>query len=72
MARIQKCIKDVLFIARHSEDLGKAKKRIEQLFVEAKAEHRGHLAVASRFEISLSGPITTWTSQEFLERLLSG
>ena len=24
MARIQKCIKDILFITRHSEDLGRA------------------------------------------------
>ena len=42
MWAIQQCVKDVLRIAYESEDFGQAKARIEQLFVEAKAAHRGH------------------------------
>ena len=48
MGRIQQCVKDVLLIANQSEDVGQAKKRIEQLFVESKAQHRRHLAVVQR------------------------
>ena len=48
MGRIQQCIRDVLYIANKTEDFGQAKKRIEQLFVVSKAQHRGHLAVAQR------------------------
>ena len=46
MGRIQPCVKDVLHIAYKTEDFSQAKARIEQLFVEAKAGHRGHRAVA--------------------------
>ena len=48
MGRIQQCVRDVLAIANKTEDFGQAKKRIEQLFVASKAQHRGHLAVAQR------------------------
>ena len=48
MGRIQQCVRDVLYIATKSEDFGEARKRIEQLFVVSKAQHRGHLAVAQR------------------------
>jgi hypothetical protein len=48
MGRIQQCVNDVLHIANHSKDAGQAKKRIEQLFVVSKAQHRGHVAVAQR------------------------
>jgi hypothetical protein len=48
MGRIQQCVMDVLSIANKTEDFGQAKKRIEQLFVVSKAQHRGHLAVAQR------------------------
>jgi hypothetical protein len=48
MGRIQQCVKDVLRIAYETEDFSQAKARIEQLFVEAKAGHRGHRAVAQR------------------------
>ena len=41
-------VRDVLYIATKSEDFGEARKRIEQLFVASKAQHRGHLAVAQR------------------------
>jgi len=48
MGRIQQCVRDVLAIANKTEDFGEAKKRIEQLFVASKGQHRGHLAVAQR------------------------
>ena len=48
MGRIQQCVRDVLYMANKSEDFGQARKRIEQLFDVAKAQHRGHLAVAQR------------------------
>jgi len=48
MGRIQQCVRDVLYVANKTEDSGQAKKRIEQLFVVSKAQHRGHLAVAQR------------------------
>ena len=48
MGRIQQCVRDVLAIANKTEDFGQAKKRIEQLFVAFKGQHRGHLAVAQR------------------------
>ena len=48
MGRIQQCVGDVLHIANKTQDFGQAKKRIEQLFVVSKAQHRGHLAVAQR------------------------
>lgn len=48
MGRIQQCVKDVLYIANHSESSDQAKKRIEQLLAESKAQHRGHLAVVQR------------------------
>jgi hypothetical protein len=41
MGGIQQCVKDVLRIAYETEDFSQAKARIEQLFVEAKAGHRG-------------------------------
>ena len=55
MGRIQHCVKDVLLIANQTEDFGQAKTRIEQLFVESKAAHRGHLAVAQRVRDQLGG-----------------
>jgi hypothetical protein len=48
MGGIQQCVKDVLRIAYETEDFSQAKARIEQLFIEAKAGHRGHRAVAQR------------------------
>ena len=51
----QPCVKDVLHIAYKTEDFSQAKARIEQLFVEAKAGHRGHRAVARRAQRS-DGP----------------
>jgi hypothetical protein len=48
MGRIQQCVRDVLDTADKTEDFSQAKKRIEQLFVVSKAQHRGHLAVAQR------------------------
>ena len=48
MGGIQQCVKDVLRIAYETEDFSQAKARIEQLFVEAKAGHRGYRAVAQR------------------------
>jgi hypothetical protein len=54
MGRIQQCVKDVLRIANKTEDFSQAKGRIEQLFVLAKASHRGHLAVAQRVRDQLS------------------
>jgi hypothetical protein len=55
MGRIQQCVKDVLLIANQTEDFGQAKTRIERLFVESKAAHRGHLAVAQRVRDQLGG-----------------
>jgi hypothetical protein len=40
--RIQQCVGDVLLIANQFEDFSRAKKRLEQLFDESKASHRGH------------------------------
>jgi hypothetical protein len=54
MGRIQQCVGDVLFIANRFEDFSRAKKRVEQLFVESKASHRGHLAVAQRIRDQLN------------------
>jgi hypothetical protein len=48
MGRITHCVKDVIAIAKRSQDFGRAQRRIEQLFVEYKAAHRGHAAVAQR------------------------
>ena len=48
MGRIQQCVTDVIAIANKTEDVGQAKKRIEQLFVAPTGPHRGHLAVAQR------------------------
>ncbi len=48
MGKIQQCVSDVVSIANKTEDFGQAKKRIEQLFLASKAQHRGHLAVAQR------------------------
>ena len=48
MGRIQQCVRDVLAIANKTEDFGRAKQRIELLFVASKGQHRGHLAVAQR------------------------
>ena len=54
MGRIQQCVKDVLRIANKLEDVDQAKRRIEQLFLETKAQHRGHLAVAQRIRDQLN------------------
>jgi hypothetical protein len=72
MGRIQQCVKDVLHIANHSEDCGQAKKRIEQLFVESKAQHRRHLAVAQRVrdQINLAYNDGPQDAQPRLERVL--
>jgi 2-polyprenyl-6-methoxyphenol hydroxylase-like FAD-dependent oxidoreductase len=48
MGRITQCVKDVIAIAKRSQDFGRAQQRIEQLFAEYKAAHRGHAAVAQR------------------------
>ena len=48
MGRIQRCVRDVLYIANKTEDSGQARNRIEQLFDVSEAQHRGHLAVAQR------------------------
>lgn len=48
MGRIEQCVRDVLAIANKTEDFGRAKKPIEQLFVASKGQNRGHLAVAQR------------------------
>ena len=61
MAGIQKCAKNVLFIARHSKDLDQAKKRIEQLSSKLKRNIAGVSPSRNRFEISLDRLITTWT-----------
>src|SRR5262249_61114766 len=55
MGRIQQCVKDVLSIAKETEDFGRAKTRIEQLFVASKAKHHGHLAVAQRVRDQING-----------------
>ncbi len=47
IANERQCVKDVLVVAEHSK-LDQAENRIEQLFAESKAQHRGHLAVAQR------------------------
>ena len=44
----------MLLIANRFEDFSRAKKRVEQLFVESKASHRGHLAVAQRVRDQLN------------------
>jgi hypothetical protein len=54
MGRIQQCVGDVLLIANRFEDFSRAKKRVEQLFVEYKVSHRGHLAVAQRVRDQLN------------------
>ena len=56
-------MKDVVFIANKTEDFDQAKARVEQLFVASKAQRRGHLAVAQRVEIRLTGlmTMTLWT-----------
>jgi hypothetical protein len=48
MGRITQCVKDVIAIAKRSQDFGRAQRCIEQLFAESKAAHRGHAAVAQR------------------------
>jgi hypothetical protein len=60
MSTIAECIKDVIRIANFPEDLSQtttafpeSKKRIEQLFAESEAQHRGHAAVARRIRDQL-------------------
>ena len=48
MGRIAQCVKDVIAIAKRSQDFGRAQQRIERLFAESKAAHRGSAAVAQR------------------------
>jgi hypothetical protein len=54
MGRILQCVTDVLRIANQSEDVGQAKRRIEQLFSETKTQHRGYRAVAQRVRDQLN------------------
>jgi hypothetical protein len=72
MGRIQQCVRDVLHIANKTEDFGQAKKRIEQLFVASKAQHRGHLAVAQRVrdQINRVNDDAPSNAQPCLERVL--
>jgi len=71
MGRIQQCVKDVLSIAKETEDFGRAKTRIEQLFVASKAQHRGHLAVAQRVrdQINRAHDDVPPNAQPFLDRV---
>ena len=72
MGRIQQCVRDVLHIANKTEDFGQAKKRIEQLFVASKAQHRGHLAVAQRVrdQINRANDDVPPNAQRCIERVL--
>ena len=47
MGRITQCVKDVIAIAKRSQDLASPTAH-QQLFAEYKAAHRGHAAVAQR------------------------
>lgn len=70
MDRIQQCVKDVLHIANNSGDFDEAKKRIEQLFVQA--EHRQHVAVVQKVRDHLhrARDDATADGQDCLDRLL--
>jgi hypothetical protein len=72
MGRIQQCVKDVLCIANQTKDFSQAKERIEQLFVVAKASHRGHLAVAQRVRDHLSRAYDDipLDAQRYIDRVL--
>ena len=72
MGRIQQCVRDVLNTANKTADFGQAKKRIEQLFAESKAAHRGHLAVAQRVrdQINRAYDDVSLNAQSCLDRVL--
>ncbi len=81
IANGRQCVKDILVVADYSK-LEQAKKRIEQLFVESKAQHRGHLAVVQRVRDQLDqayndatadaqlrlDQLFDWLDREHLER----
>ena len=54
MGKIKECVEDVKRIANRSQDFDEAKQCIEQLFSRAKAQHRGHRAVAQRVRDQLN------------------
>jgi hypothetical protein len=72
MGRIQHCVRDVLYISNKTEDFGQAKKRIEQLFAESKAQNHGHLAVAQRVrdQINRAYGDTPLNAQVCLDKVL--
>jgi hypothetical protein len=73
MDRISACVRDVLRIANQTEDVGRAKQRIEQLFGVAKASHRGHLAIAQRLRDQLADAYndTPLDAQPCLDQVLA-
>ncbi len=62
----------MLHIANKTEDFSQAKKRIEQLVVASKSQHRGHLAVAQRVrdQINRANDDAPSNAQPCLERVL--
>jgi hypothetical protein len=72
MGRIAECVKDVRRIANQSEDLEEAKNRIEQLFSQSRAQHRGHRAVAQRVRDQLNQAYndTPIDAQAYIEKVL--
>lgn len=70
MEKIRKCVKDIVHIARNSEDFGRAKERIEQLFVETKAQHRDHLETAQEVRDQLEQAYDDMDAQEFLDKVI--
>jgi hypothetical protein len=73
MSRIAECVKDVRRIANQSQDLEEAKNRIEQLFSESKAQHRGHRAVAQRVrdQLNETDDDTAIDAQAYIDKVLA-
>jgi len=72
MARIAECVQEVRLIENRSPDFDQAKQCIEQLFLQAKKQRRGQLAVAQRVrdQLNRTRDETPIDAQVFLDKLI--